>query len=100
MAVFLITGANRGIGFALAETVSKSFPTSTIIVGSRNVDHGEDAVKRLKMNGVTAALHAVPLDIENDASIANAAIMVEERFGKLDGTAYSTFTTLFLSSSC
>ncbi|KAI1358151.1 NAD(P)-binding protein [Xylaria arbuscula] len=84
MTVVLITGANRGIGFALAEAISKSFPTSTVIIGSRDAIQGEDAIKRLRLNGVTASLHTVLLDIEKDSSIASAATQVGERFGKLD----------------
>ncbi|KAK5624833.1 hypothetical protein RRF57_000549 [Xylaria bambusicola] len=84
MAVVLITGANRGIGFAIAQAISVSLPTSTVIIGSRDISLGEDAIRRLRIGGVTAALHTIPLDIENDTSIATAANIVGERFGKLD----------------
>ncbi|KAI0520717.1 tryptophan synthase beta subunit-like PLP-dependent enzyme [Xylaria bambusicola] len=84
MTVVLITGANRGIGFAIAQAISVSLPTSTVVIGSRDISLGEDAVRRLQMGGVATALYTVPLDIENDASIATAANIMEERFGKLD----------------
>ncbi|KAI1272536.1 NAD(P)-binding protein [Xylaria sp. FL0933] len=84
MAVVLITGANRGIGFAIAEAISVSFPTSTVLIGCRDTNAGDDAIKRLKANGITNTLHSIPLDIESDASIANAAAVVGEKFGKLD----------------
>ncbi|RYC58343.1 hypothetical protein CHU98_g7857 [Xylaria longipes] len=84
MATILITGANRGIGFAIAQAVCDSFPTSTVLIGCRDVDLGEQAIKRLRFDGVTASLHTLPLDIESDASIAAAATIVDEKFGKLD----------------
>lgn len=85
MATILITGANRGIGFAIAQAVCGSFPTSTILIGCRNVDLGEDAIKRLRLDGVTTSLHTLPIDIESDVSIASAVTIVREKFGKLDG---------------
>ncbi|KAI3335312.1 NAD(P)-binding protein [Ustulina deusta] len=84
MAVILITGANRGIGFAIAQAISISLPTSTVLIGCRDVNLGQEAIKRLQMNGVTATFHTIPLDIESDASIAAATAIVSEKFGKLD----------------
>ncbi|KAI0799071.1 hypothetical protein GGR55DRAFT_684261 [Xylaria sp. FL0064] len=77
MAVILITGANRGIGFAIAEAIS-------VLIGCRDTNAGDDAIKCLKTNGITNTLHSIPLDIESDASIATAAKIIGEKFGKLD----------------
>ncbi|RWA07850.1 hypothetical protein EKO27_g7249 [Xylaria grammica] len=84
MATILITGANRGIGFAIAQAICVSLPTSTVLLGCRHISLGEDAIRRLKMDGVTASLHTIPLDIESNASIATAAKFVGEKFGRLD----------------
>jgi len=62
-----------------------SLSTSTVLVGCRNTDAGEEAIRQLKKDGVTATLHTVALDIEDDTSIATVMETVGEKFGKLDG---------------
>ncbi|KAI1746656.1 NAD(P)-binding protein [Xylaria castorea] len=84
MTTILITGANRGIGFAIAQAICESLPTSTILIGCRDVELGEHAIKRLRSDGATAGLHTLPLDIESDASIVAATRIVSEKFGRLD----------------
>ncbi|KAI0437078.1 NAD(P)-binding protein [Xylaria telfairii] len=84
MATILITGSNRGIGFAIAQAVCDSFPKSTVLLGCRDVDLGEDALNRLRLHGVTASLHTLSIDIESDVSIAAAVTIVREKFGKVD----------------
>ena len=43
--VALVTGANQGIGFQIAkDLVAHGF---TVLVGSRNIEHGEAAAKEI-----------------------------------------------------
>lgn len=85
MATVLVTGANRGIGYAIVQAIGTRFPASTVLLGCRTTDAGEQAIEELKTGGIRANLHAIQIDIEDDDSIAASAASVRERFGKLDG---------------
>ncbi|MEP6480602.1 MAG: SDR family NAD(P)-dependent oxidoreductase [Rhodoglobus sp.] len=72
-AVGLVTGANSGIGFAIAkQLLGHGF---TVWVGARNLERGQRAAEAL---GERA--HAVQLDVTDPNSIAAAA----EHIGELD----------------
>ncbi|MGH9376524.1 MAG: SDR family oxidoreductase [Terriglobia bacterium] len=75
--VALVTGANKGIGLQIAkDLVARGF---TVLVGSRNLEHGEAAAK-----SVGADARAIQLDVTNQASIAAAAERIRKEFGRLD----------------
>lgn len=75
--VALITGANQGIGFQIAkELASKNF---TVLVGSRDLARGKEAVKTIEGDA-----RALQLDVTDPASIAAAAAYVRREFGRLD----------------
>ena len=75
--VALVTGANKGIGLQIAkELAARGF---TVLVGSRNLEHGETAAK-----SVGADARALQLDVTNQASIAAAAERIRNDLGRLD----------------
>jgi NAD(P)-dependent dehydrogenase (short-subunit alcohol dehydrogenase family) len=75
--VALVTGANKGIGLQIAkDLVAHGF---TVLVGSRNLEHGETAAK-----SIGADARALQLDVTNQASIAAAAERIRKEFGRLD----------------
>ncbi len=76
----LVTGANKGIGYAIAEQLGAT--GMRVLVGARSYTGREEAVERLRASGVDA--HGVRLDVTSDESVADAAAEVEERFGRLD----------------
>lgn len=61
----VITGANRGIGFEIANQLGAM--GHEIIVTSRNVDRGLEALKRLSEKGFNT--HFFKLDVEDEKSI-------------------------------
>lgn len=75
--IALVTGANKGIGYEIAAGLGM-----TVGVGARDARRGEEAVAKLRANGVDA--FAVPLDVTDDESVRSAVALVEERFGRLD----------------
>ena len=76
----LVTGANKGIGFAIAEGLGKR--GFTVAVGARDDTRRGEAVERLRAEGVDA--FGVALDVTSDDSVAAAAATVEETAGRLD----------------
>ncbi|MSW50529.1 MAG: SDR family NAD(P)-dependent oxidoreductase [Actinobacteria bacterium] len=78
--VALVTGANKGIGFAIAAGLGGQ--GWKVGVGARDDARREEAVQRLRADGVDA--FGVPLDVTDDASVAAAAALVEQEAGRLD----------------
>jgi NAD(P)-dependent dehydrogenase (short-subunit alcohol dehydrogenase family) len=75
--VALVTGANQGIGLQIAkELVAHGF---TVLVGSRNFERGEAAVKTIDGDA-----RALQLDVTDQASITAAAERIRKELGRLD----------------
>ncbi|GAA4556584.1 SDR family oxidoreductase [Planotetraspora kaengkrachanensis] len=78
--IALVTGANKGIGFEIAAGLGR---LGWIVgVGARDAARRQTAVEKLSAGG--ADVFGVPLDVTDDASVAAAAAMLEERFERLD----------------
>ena len=75
--IALITGANKGIGLQIARDLAAH--GLTVLVGSRNLEHGEAAAAEIGNNA-----HAIQLDVTDAASIAAAATRIRTEFGRLD----------------
>ena len=77
--VALVTGANKGIGFEIARQLAKN--GCTVLLGSRNLDRGIAAAKKLETSG-----NVIPIEIDYDRidTIEQAATTVENEFGRLD----------------
>ena len=75
--IALVTGANQGIGLQIArELAANGF---TVLVGSRNLERGEEAAKN-----IGADARALQLDVTDQASIAAAAECIRIELGRLD----------------
>jgi NAD(P)-dependent dehydrogenase (short-subunit alcohol dehydrogenase family) len=78
--VAVITGGNRGLGFATARRLGRS--GVRVIIGARTLSNGEDAADRLREEGVAA--EAVQIDVDSAASVEEAARQVEHEHGQVD----------------
>ncbi|WP_433665041.1 SDR family oxidoreductase [Nocardia sp. CA-128927] len=76
----LVTGANKGIGFAIAQGLGAI--GYTVAVGARDDVRGKEAVERLRAAGVDA--FGVALDVTSDDSVTAAAATIEQTAGRLD----------------
>ncbi|MFD0205494.1 MULTISPECIES: SDR family NAD(P)-dependent oxidoreductase [Saccharothrix] len=78
--VALVTGANKGIGRGVAEQLAAL--GMTVLVGARDPRRGEEAAAALRALG--GDVHAVTLDVTDQATAREVARLVEDRFGHLD----------------
>jgi NAD(P)-dependent dehydrogenase (short-subunit alcohol dehydrogenase family) len=79
--VALVTGANRGIGLAIAKSLSSKTHGFHVLLGSRNIKVG--LAEALTLQGQGHSVEAITLDVSNDTSIQAAASFVTSKF-KLD----------------
>lgn len=77
----LITGANKSIGFETArQLLQKEF---YVYLGSRTLQNGEEAVQKLKAEGLTA-VEAVQIDVSDDESVKAARATIGQKTDALD----------------
>ncbi|KAL1880052.1 hypothetical protein Daus18300_001415 [Diaporthe australafricana] len=81
MIVALVTGANTGIGEAVARQLAEQ-PNHHIIIAARNPEAGSKVVADLISAGHSSS--TVQLDITSDDSIAKAVQHIQDTHGKLD----------------
>ncbi len=67
--LFLVTGANKGIGFEVVKKLSANQPNDLILLGSRDQKRGEDALLQL---GSPTSVKVLLLDISSPESIKQA----------------------------
>ncbi|MBX2947541.1 MAG: SDR family oxidoreductase [Cyclobacteriaceae bacterium] len=76
----VVTGANKGIGLEVVRQLAKL--KHNVVLGARDRAKGNEAVDRLKEEGLV--VHFLLLDVTDEASIKQAAKQVKEQFGKVD----------------
>lgn len=75
--VALVTGANKGIGFAIASSLAAE--GLTVLVGARDAARGEAAAQ-----SIAGDARFLSLDVNNADSIAAAVSRIQREFGRLD----------------
>lgn len=79
-------GANQGLGFSIAQVFSESKHPYTILIGSRNLTRGQEAVKKLaaiKTND-ESVLSPIQIDVTDSSSIAAIVEKISSKYGRLD----------------
>ena len=78
--VAFISGANRGIGYETSKQLAQT--GVKVILGSRDLDKGKDALEKLKLNGIEADL--VKYDAFDPDAPQKVFDHVSDKYGKLD----------------
>ena len=77
MKTVLVTGANKGIGFGIAKHLGLS--GWTIIIGARNQERAEKAIRELQSLGIDVA-GWVNIELADLAGIEKAALEINEKY--------------------
>lgn len=79
--IALVTGGNKGIGREIVRNLAGA--GCTVLLGSRNAERGQEAVRQLKRAGVDD-VHFLEIDVTRQETIAAAAKQIEGEYGRLD----------------
>jgi NAD(P)-dependent dehydrogenase (short-subunit alcohol dehydrogenase family) len=78
--VAIVTGGNRGIGFAIAKGLTTA--GAAVVIANRNADEGQKAADTLKSEGLQAI--AVQTDVSDKSSVSNLVKAVIDEFKQID----------------
>jgi NAD(P)-dependent dehydrogenase (short-subunit alcohol dehydrogenase family) len=78
--IALVTGANRGLGFATATALART--GATVIIAGRDLEAVSAAADDLIAQGLSA--EPLELDVSSSASASAAAEQIDARHGRLD----------------
>lgn len=90
--IALVTGASRGLGAALAETLA---PTHHVVAVARTTGALEELDDRIKARGGSATL--APMDVTDADAMAHLCRGIFDRWGKLDVWAHTAIHAAPLS---
>ncbi|XP_065798852.1 carbonyl reductase [NADPH] 1-like [Muntiacus reevesi] len=79
--VALVTGANKGLGFAITRDLCRRFP-GDVVLTARDEARGRAAVQQLQAEGLSPRFHQ--LDIDDLQSIRAVRDFLREEYGGLD----------------
>jgi carbonyl reductase 1 len=81
--VIIVTGANKGIGFALVRGLCQIFQeTAYVYLTARDEIRGKEAVARLNQANLHPEIHL--LDIASDQSVADFQMFIKAKHGYVD----------------
>ncbi|SDL56461.1 SDR family NAD(P)-dependent oxidoreductase, partial [Aliiruegeria lutimaris] len=79
----LVTGANKGIGYAIAERILEEADDTFVFLGSRDLERGGAAAESLSRESADRAsrIQIVEIDVSSDESVGGAVLQVRDTCG-------------------
>ena len=78
--VAIVTGGNRGIGFAIAASLAEA--GAAVIIANRSAATGQQAADTMRQDGFKAA--SISTDVSQKSSVENLVAGVIEKFNRID----------------
>ena len=99
MKYILITGANKGIGFATVNSILERDSHTHVFLGSRNRENGERGKQELSTRtpSVEKRITVVPLDVTDSNSIQQATLQVQQEMN--NSTLYGIVNNAGIANS-
>ncbi|KAI0192765.1 hypothetical protein F4808DRAFT_442685 [Astrocystis sublimbata] len=84
--ILLITGGNTGLGLEAVKALVQSSVAYEILIGSRTVSKGDDAIAEVKKEfpQTVSTLSTLQVDLESDESLEKAVADITAKHGRLD----------------
>lgn len=92
--IYLVTGANAGIGFEIARNLAKAASKPTVILGCRDSARGDTARAKIAAETGNANIEVLVIDLASQKSIRNAA----DEFFKIHTTLDALINNAGMSS--
>jgi len=80
----LVTGANKGIGLAIVTKLLQDFPETHLLLGSRDLGRGQEALQQIvKQLGYAGKnrVDLIQIDVTSEQSVRKAVETVKTMFG-------------------
>ena len=78
----VVTGGNKGLGFEVIMKLLKDPSNDRILLGTRDIQRGEDALRQL---GSPSNVHLLQIDTSSPDSVARATQEIKDKYaGQLD----------------
>lgn len=82
---FVVTGANKGIGFQIVKALLSHSSKPTVFLGSRSVERGEEARSSLGSDLAERCV-VVELDVTDKKSVCHAARTIKQKLSESNTT--------------
>lgn len=89
----LVTGANKGIGYEAVKLLSMRKPDATILLGSRSIKNGEDAISKMKSADSSHSfsnIKVLEIDVTSSSSLSSAVEHIESTYSTLDSLLHNS----------